>query len=90
MECRMMYAIAWASSEGSNSIEVDSEQIFYSILDTLSFGLFSLLLVLQTKKLDLDYLRLTSHDNGRLRDAHGIMGGDGQARRTHDNDKAGV
>ena len=88
IKCRMLYAVAWACSEGSNSIHVDSEQIFYCILDTLSFGVFSVLLVMQTKKLDLDYLRLSSHENGRLRDSHGILSGNGPARR-HDNDKVG-
>lgn len=74
---RFMYAVAWATAEGSNRIHVDSEMIFYAILDTLAFGVFALLLVFKTRTLDLDYLGLTSHENGRLRDGQLIGNGDG-------------
>ena len=84
----MLYAIAWACSEGSNAVEVDSEQILYAIFDSLSFSVFTILLVARTRNLDLDYLCLSSHENGRLRDSHGIIGGNGAASRAPDNDKA--
>lgn len=82
----MLYAIAWAVCEGSNSVAVDSEMIFYSIFDTLSFGVFAVLLVFQTKKLDFDYLRLSSNENGRLRDGHGIFNNGATRATKHNNE----
>lgn len=61
-----LYAVAWGVSEASNTIENDSEMIFYCVLDVLTQGVFAVLLILRTGKLDLDYLRLAGTDYGRL------------------------
>jgi len=63
---RLLYPISWALSEGSNRIANDSEQIFYSVLDVLSQGVFTILLLTLTRKLDFDLLRLGFTEYGRI------------------------
>ena len=65
----LLYPISWGLSEGGNRISNDSEQIFYSILDVATQGVFSLLLIFLTRNLDFDYLGLGFTEYGRVRDA---------------------
>ena len=61
----MLYPISWAVSEGGNRITNDAEQIFYVVLDVLSQGVFSLLLLFMARKLDFDLLGLAC--SGRIK-----------------------
>jgi len=61
-----LYAVAWGVSEASNTIQNDSEMVFYAVLDVLTQGVFAVLLIFRTGNLDLDYLRLAGTDYGRL------------------------
>ncbi|KAF8534851.1 hypothetical protein BDD12DRAFT_894898 [Trichophaea hybrida] len=63
----MLYPISWALSEGGNRITNDAEQIFYSVLDVLSQGVFSILLLSLSRSLDLDILGLAFTENGRIK-----------------------
>jgi hypothetical protein len=65
---RLLYPISWALSEGSNTITNDAEQIFYSILDTLSQGVFAIALLALTRTLDFDLLHLAFTEYGRIRE----------------------
>lgn len=62
-----LYAIAWGVCEGGNRISSNREQIFYSVLDILSQDVFAVLLVMLTRKLDFDLLRLGHSEYGRVR-----------------------
>lgn len=64
---RMLYPISWAVSEGGNRITNDAEQIFYVVLDVLSQGVFSLLLLFMARKLDFDLLGLACSECGRIK-----------------------
>ena len=64
---RMLYFVSWGCSEGGNKITNDSEQIFYSVLDVLSQGLFTLALLTLTRRLDFDLLGLAFTEYGRIR-----------------------
>jgi len=63
---RLLYPISWALSEGGNRITNDSEQIFYSVLDVLSQGVFSIMLLALTRTLDFDELDLGFTESGRV------------------------
>lgn len=65
----LLYPIAWGVSEGGNRITNDSEQIFYGVLDVLSQGVFAVLLVFLTRRLDFDHLGLGFSEYGRIHDA---------------------
>lgn len=62
----LLYPISWALSEGGNRITNDSEQIFYSVLDVLSQGVFSIMLLTLTRSLDFDELDLSFTESGRV------------------------
>lgn len=62
----MLYFVSWGCSEGGNRITNDSEQIFYSVLDVLSQGLFTIALLALTRRLDLDKLGLSAHEEKRM------------------------
>lgn len=64
---RMLYPISWALSEGSNRITNDAEQIFYSVLDVCSQGVFSLVLLFLSRRLDFDILGLAFTEYGRIK-----------------------
>jgi len=63
----LLYPIAWGVSEAGNQIHSNSEQAFYCVLDTLSQGVFAVLLVVMTRKVDHDVIGLSFHDHGRHR-----------------------
>ncbi|CCX33699.1 hypothetical protein FPQ18DRAFT_410581 [Pyronema domesticum] len=63
----MLYPISWALSEGSNRITNDAEQIFYSVLDVCSQGVFSLVLLFLSRRLDFDILGLAFTEYGRIK-----------------------
>jgi len=65
----LLYPISWGVSEGGNRITNDSEQIFYGILDVFSQGVFSLLLIFLTRRLDFDHLGLGFTEYGRIHNA---------------------
>lgn len=81
--------MSWALSEGGNRITNDSEQIFYSVLDVLSQGVFTILLLTLTRKLDFDELRLGFTEYGRvgrrLNEKHEHNGVDGNRPIVHNN-----
>lgn len=63
----MLYPISWALSEGGNRITNDAEQIFYVVLDVLSQGVFSVVLLFMSRKLDFDLLGLAFSEYGRIK-----------------------
>lgn len=65
---RALYPISWGLSEGGNRIQVDSESVFYGVLDIFTQGVFSVVLIAATRKLDFDRMGLGFTEYGRIRD----------------------
>lgn len=63
----LIYPIAWGLCEGGNVLSPNREQAFYCVLDTLSQGIFAVLLVVMTNKYDRDRMGLAFDDYGRHR-----------------------
>jgi len=76
----LLYSVCWGLSEGGNVLHLDSETVFYGILDILTQGIFSLLIILGTRNLDFDRMGLgfteygRIHDNEHWRGLHGKNG----------------
>lgn len=66
----LLYPVAWGVSEGANRTKNDSEQIFYSVLDVFSQGIFAVMLLMLTKALDFDILHLGYTEYGRVHHGH--------------------
>jgi bacteriorhodopsin len=79
----LLYPISWGLSEGGNRISNDSEQIFYSILDVATQGVFSLLLIFLTRSLDFDYLGLGFTEYGRVHDTTTTRNAVHDEKRSH-------
>ncbi|GIZ38804.1 hypothetical protein CKM354_000220500 [Cercospora kikuchii] len=60
----ILYPIAWGVCEGGNVIAVDSEAIFYGILDLLAKPVFGALLIWGHRNITPAQLGLTIHDYG--------------------------
>jgi bacteriorhodopsin len=56
----VLYPIAWGLSEGGNVITVDSEAVFYGVLDLLTQPVFAVVLLWRLHNIDLQ--RLGLHD----------------------------
>jgi hypothetical protein len=72
----MLYPISWGLSEGGNVIHVDSETVFYGILDLFSQILFALALVGATRDIDFDRMGLEFTEYGRIHDNEHWKGGE--------------
>lgn len=56
----LLYPIAWGLCEGGNVISVDSEMVFYGVLDILAKPAFSFIHIMAISKLDYARLGLSS------------------------------
>lgn len=56
----LLYPIAWGLCEGGNVISVDSEMVFYGVLDLLAKPVFTFVHILAISKLDYARLGLSS------------------------------
>lgn len=55
-----VYPIAWALCEGGNVISVDSEMIFYGILDLLAKPVFTVMHLFLLRNVDIDRFQFSS------------------------------